>query len=252
MSDNIKDIAAAIAGRKGTGAKQKDPKAAKATDASATPPIRSKVVATGKAADSLNGTPSPAALREHRGLPAEVPQVDPRRKQRTEAQHRVMLDLVEDTIMRSLTDEKAAQELGIGTAELKRHQQAALDRFINNLQSQTTLHVYALYVLEQKSCMVELQNMINSYKTTNQHNAVVGAVKAKSEILDKIIGKGQDMGVIEKRAKRIEFIGSLDVRNMTELDIARQIMEQMKEINELVDEGIIDAELVDQPKAMTG
>jgi hypothetical protein len=253
MPDDVKNIAAAIAGRKTTVTGKPVPPSAKRPAASATRVVRSKVVTSPESDNTLNNqSVDPASLRESRGLPAQVPQVPEGKSQRTQAQYRQLLDMVQDTIMRGLTDEQASAELGLEMAELKRHQGAILDRFVTNLQQQTTFQVYAHYVLEQKSCIVELQQMINGFRSSKQHNAMVGAVKAKSEILDKIISKGQDMGIIEKRAKRIEFIGSLDVRNMTELDIAREIMVQMQQINELVDGGIIDAELVEEPKKLTG
>jgi len=238
------DIATAVASITRAPAKQSTPPAnADKKDAPKATPKRKKVV--------VDNTVRPHELRQARGLPAKVPQVEPDSKMRTAANHRVMLDLVQDTIMRGLTDEQATKELGIGLPEYRKLQTGVMDRLIEQLQKQTTFQVYAHYVLEQKSCVLELQKMIDGFKTSKQHNALVGAVKAKSEILDKIISKGQDMGVIEKRAKRIEFIGSLDVRNMTDLDIARSIMLEMQEINELVDEGIIDAEVV-EPKQLTG
>jgi len=238
------DIATAVAAITRVPAKASTPPAkADKKDAPKAKPKRKK--------DVVDNTVKPAELRQARGLPVKVPQVEIDSRMRTAANHRVMLDLVQDTIMRGLTDEQATRELGIGLPEYRKLQTGVMDRLIEQIQRQTTYQVYAHYVLEQKSCVLELQKMIDGFKTSKQHNAIVGAVKAKSEILDKIISKGQDMGVIEKRAKRIEFIGSLDVRNMTDVDIARSIMLEMQEINELVDEGIIDAKIV-EPAKLTG
>lgn len=205
-----------------------------------TTPTRTKVQQSAMSKQTAAQEPeTPEQLRQHRGLPAQVPQTNPKTKRRSEIDRRILLDLVQDSMVRGVSETQACIELNISLDELRKNQNKVIDDLVKDTHDSTALQVYAKYVMEQRGCVGELQVMINSFKTSKQHNALVGAVRAKSDILDKIVNKGQDMGLIDKRARRIEFIGQLDVRDLTEVEIARSIMSTIKDINELVAMGAV-------------
>ena len=181
-----------------------------------------------------------AEVRVDRGLPPEVPAVrETAGGKRTAADIRILRDMVRDCIVRGITVTQACEELAIGVDEFNKHAKFVIEDLIKFYHDNTAIQVYAHYVLEQRGCLRELQLLIDNFKHSNQQTALVGAIKAKSEILTKVLDKGQDMGIIDRKAKRIEFIGSLDVRNMSEIEIARSIMTTIQEIDELVNKGVV-------------
>lgn len=100
------------------------------------------------------------------------------------------------------TDEEVMTLLGISTVgrynELKRelYRQESAD-----LRNKTTEDVFLEYKWAQEKCMKDLDDAMKGIPE-NQPNALIGAIKAKSDIIDKILKTGQDIGVINKEPER--------------------------------------------------
>ena len=62
------------------------------------------------------------------------------------------------------------------------------------LQNSTTETIFLDYVLRQNQNIRDLDNVQKLFQGSRQFTALVGAVKAKAEILDKVIEKGQEFG----------------------------------------------------------
>lgn len=58
----------------------------------------------------------------------------------------------------------------------------------------------------------ELEELALAFKDSKQFSALVGAVKARSEILDKVIKTGQELGLIKRAAREIRLHGEVDIR----------------------------------------
>jgi len=98
------------------------------------------------------------------------------------------------------------------------------------------------YMVAQRGCISALEDVIALFKETKQGNALVGAVRAKSDILDKIIKRGDELGVLEKGKGKHSptIIGGINIEGLSEIDIAIRIKREMKEIDALVEGNIID------------
>lgn len=124
------------------------------------------------------------------------------KKSYSAAELRSLLYEMKLRVMEGDTDEEIMQLLGINTVgkynELKRelYRQETAD-----LRNKTTEDVFLEYKWAQEKCMMDLDEAMKGIPE-NQPNALVGAIKAKSDIIDKILKTGQDIGVINKEPEK--------------------------------------------------
>jgi len=115
--------------------------------------------------------------------------------------------------------------------EAKRH---LLETKSQAIKAMPNEHVYMEYVIEQRRNIKSLNDLITNLDDKKQYNALVGAIRLRSEILDRIVAKGQEFGVMFKRAERKEVVGGLLVADMSSDDLRKAIGAQVKMLGEFV------------------
>ncbi len=124
------------------------------------------------------------------------------KKSYTASELRTLLYEMKLRVMEGDSDEEIMTLLGVATVakynELKRelYRQEASD-----LQTKSTEEVFLDYKWAQEKCMKDLDDAMSGIPE-NQPNALIGAIKAKSDIIDKILKTGQDIGVINKEPEK--------------------------------------------------
>jgi hypothetical protein len=86
-------------------------------------------------------------------------------------------------------------------------------------------------MIDQMKNLKDLDGMIESFKTTKQYNAMVGAVRARSEILDKLIEKGQEFGLVHKMPDRKEIVAGILVADLTNKELKQMITAELSNLN---------------------
>lgn len=129
--------------------------------------------------------------------------------------------------------------------------------------SMTAAHRYYLYMLQQEQCVRDLDGFIQEaydsihnwnkaaklYGSPGAARKVLGAapsnqsailaIKAKSEILDRSIKMGQDMGIIQKRAKEVRVSGQLNLAALPTEQLKKELGKKLDQFQELVGKGSI-------------
>jgi len=100
------------------------------------------------------------------------------------------------------------------------------------LRKRSTEETYAVYIIEQRRCMNDLERVIEDYDKQKNVQAYVGAIKAKSEILDKIIKTGQDFGLIERAEEGRGFVAGQALIQMTHVEQKQYIIGELKALND--------------------
>jgi hypothetical protein len=106
-----------------------------------------------------------------------------------------------------------------------------LSRFYEQAEAgfkgKNNLRIFLDYSTRQVQLVRDLERLKQALEERNWKNgqAYVGAVKAQSEILDKMISTGQDLGLIQKIAEKFIMVGGTDVRDMD----MKQLMGAMEE-----------------------
>jgi len=86
------------------------------------------------------------------------------------------------------------------------------------LEGMTDREIYGEYVTRQTAILGDLKEIRDEFKDAEKPNqmAMLGCLRARSEIYDKILKVGQDMGFVRREPDRQEIGISAEVRAMSE------------------------------------
>jgi hypothetical protein len=127
--------------------------------------------------------------------------------------------------------EEAEENLGLMPGDYE----SLLSRFYEQAEagfkSKNNLRIFIDYCTRQSQLVRDLERLKQALEQRNWKNgqAYVGAVKAQSEILDKLISTGQELGLIQKIAEKFIMVGGMDVRDM---DMSQLMTSLEQEIND--------------------
>jgi len=126
-------------------------------------------------------------------------------------------------IVQGLDDREIMIKLGISNEMLEMAKKKMYEIHTDRLRTRTNDEVYIDYVAAQKRNIRDLNFLIKNLDEKSQYNALVGAIRLRSEIQDKIIYQGQELGIIKKQATRHEVVGKHLVVNMTSDQLRNEI-----------------------------
>lgn len=116
-----------------------------------------------------------------------------------------------------------------------------LDSKAEENKALTPEHAYVAYQVEQRRNIHDLNQLINHLDARRNHNAVVGAIRLRSDIVDKVLERGFEFGVIQKKQQNTSLgsgntfvIGGVDVRVLSAPQLQDAIKSQLNELSELV------------------
>jgi len=162
-----------------------------------------------------------------KGLPELQDNARIEKRKRDAAQYRAGVALLWDR-------ERILQETGWSLQRLM-----TVERYVNDedkhLASDLDPRIlWSKYRLRQLQAASELEDLIEIFKTSRQYNALVSAVKARSEVLDKIIKTGQELGVISRAAREVNLRSQIDVRSMSVSELRVHLRQEVEELSRLV------------------
>ena len=146
---------------------------------------------------------------------------------RTKAGQRLLMAQIAVCIAESKTLEETCDELDIRHQEYTKYKDVLYKRQETQISGKTELEIYTDYVLKQTKLIRDLEMLKKRFGLSKQYNALVGAVKTQSDILDRIITRGQDLGIINKTPDSINIIAGIDVRSMSDVQIRHRIEEEI-------------------------
>lgn len=185
---------------------------------------------------------SETSCRRPEGVVRPVSSVRPIQKQQwgdtvahlTKAQLAEAIQAIYSGYIEGLTDEEQAAKMGLEAEEFQRLRTAMFDSKAEEVRAKPTEHVYVQYIIDQAKNIKDLTEMINDFKNTRQHTAMVAAVKARSDIHDKLIKKGQEFGFIRQDPKTGDLgLGKL-LGDMSNKQLRVAITAELRTLNDLV------------------
>ena len=133
------------------------------------------------------------------------------------------------------TDVEAQAELDVSPAKYANLRKALLESEADRLRETPTEHTYVEYCLAQTACIRDLTEIADEAKKQKNMNGLIGAVRARSDIIDKIIKKGQEFGVLEKKAEEKRIVAGIVVAQLSNVELKVAITSQIAELNKLVE-----------------
>lgn len=99
-----------------------------------------------------------------------------------------------------------------------------------SMYAKTPEEVYLDYKWKTLQCVEDIDRMIEQFHTSKQYNAFVGAIRTKSDLLDKIIKTGQDMGMVKKAAASKLVIHGVALHQMDNADLRHAIVKETQQL----------------------
>jgi hypothetical protein len=147
-------------------------------------------------------------------------------------------------LVEGVSDEDARSRMCLDLAtyhKVKTHMLDGKAREIRNLPPE---HVYVQYVLDQAQNIRTLTHQLERFEATKQYNAMVGAIRLRADLYDRILAKGQECGVIDKQPERHEVIAGIVVADLNNRQLRGHLRRELKAITEMM-EGYGDVPFLD-------
>jgi hypothetical protein len=94
--------------------------------------------------------------------------------------------------------------------------------------SMGTAHRYYIYMLRQEQFIRELDQFTRIHMEDDpRKSGVVGAIKAKAQLVENMMKMGQELGIISKRAKEIRVLGEINLVALPNEEIQQLYEERM-------------------------
>lgn len=132
-----------------------------------------------------------------------------------------------------LSDLQCAEEMTLCETDynaLKREMYAA-DKL--EMSAKNSEEVFIDYRMRQEGCIKDLETMVKTFKETKQYNAMVGAVRAKSDIIDKIVARGQEFGVLEKVPEKKLVVAGVLVAGLSNDELRATVAKESMGMSEM-------------------
>lgn len=143
-----------------------------------------------------------------------------------------------------LDEGETTQRLGLPWEEMLELKRRFYDNEAEILRNRSTEHSFVRYVVEQRQCLHDLESVISDYQTQKNVAAYVGAVRAKSDIMDRILKTGVDLGLIDRVQEGKGYAAGEAIKGMPNVELRQYIVAEMRVFNEWMlrfgDQGIVD------------
>lgn len=149
-----------------------------------------------------------------------------------------------DALTRGEDEADLMNEFNLTVAEYDSLKSALFEDKSEELRTRPTEHTYVQYVIDQMINVKDLTEIIDNHKDAKTVSAAVSAIKVRSDIVNQVIAKGQECGVIHREADKKEIVNA--VANLTSADLKKALVKELafaqKVMKEFGDMAIIDIE----------
>lgn len=148
-------------------------------------------------------------------------------RKRDAAQYRAGVALLWDR-------ERILQETGWSLQRL-----IGVERFVRDEDKRTVDRldprtIFAEYRIQQLQAATELADFAEVFRRTGNTTSLVAAIKARSDVLDRIVRMGQELGVIKRAAREVRVDGHIDFKSMSVKELRIHLEREVSEVRELL------------------
>lgn len=136
------------------------------------------------------------------------------------------------------TLDEVSAELGVDAEAIQALYSKMLDHQAEQIRSRSVEHTYVLYLLNQTANIRDLTAVIDNFMNdSKQINAVVGAARARSDIYDKLMARGQECGLIPKQPEQSTLIMGVAIDRLSNKELQGMVIDAAKSVGSLVEHG---------------
>lgn len=143
-----------------------------------------------------------------------------------------------------LEDHEVRERMGLTADEYSKMRREAFQFEAEKVRRKSNEEIYVEYVINQARCIKDLADVAKEFEKRKNHAALVSAIRARSEIHDKIIKLGQEFGIVTKTPEQTEHTVKMLVANLATPELKDLVRSELRNLGalskELSDGGILD------------
>jgi hypothetical protein len=148
-----------------------------------------------------------------------------------------LAELAYDSLTSGVSAEDVRDTLALSEEDFKQCLVRMFEVQAEAVRTRPTEHVYVQYVIDQLRNIVDLTDIISDFKNTKQHSAIVSAIKARSDIQDKILMKGQEFGIIvPSPVSGRSLVAGMVIEELSNKQLKKTILRELKAASEAMDD----------------
>lgn len=126
-----------------------------------------------------------------------------------------------------------AGDLDLGKAEYRKLKSRIYDQEVDNFIGKSAEEQYIDYCFEQRKCLNDLDEMIKG--SPNNHNAMVGAIRAKSQIMEAMHKMGVSSGVIKQDTSFDREIAGIRMSDLDTKEMRDFLKNELRQLQHIID-----------------
>lgn len=95
--------------------------------------------------------------------------------------------------------------------------------------------IFAVYTRQQQLCMKELEDLAMVFKKSKQFSSLVNAVKTRSDILERVVKMGQELGIIKRTPREVNISGKVDLNDMSAAQLRVYVKDEMRQMSAMLE-----------------
>jgi len=139
-----------------------------------------------------------------------------------------------DQMLEGASEAKVAEDYGWDAETLASVRRIMFEAQTSQLRGMSREDHFVEYRLNQGKNLKDLGDLIKNLDKSKQYNALVGALRLRADIHDRLVAKGQEFGIIKKEPERKELVGGLLVGDMGTDAVRGLLMEKLGSLEKLM------------------
>jgi hypothetical protein len=133
------------------------------------------------------------------------------------------------------TDRYIRKQLDLDREEFEACKRFMLEDKSEKIRQQPREHYFIEYETEQRRNIKDLDGLIRNLDANSQYNALVGAIRLRSDITDKIVNRAQEFGLVKKEAAETKLtVGGVVVAQLDAAGLRKAIVDNTRGLSELM------------------
>lgn len=132
------------------------------------------------------------------------------------------------------TEEEIMKDLGITADDFAVAKNVLLETKGEQEERLSPRARFARYLIEQERNIVDLNDLVNNLNSKSQYSAIIGAIRMRAEIADKVISTGQTLGIITKEPDKKLLLNGLALADMKEKDLRQGVLEAIGGLSKMI------------------
>lgn len=131
---------------------------------------------------------------------------------------------IHELMIEGNTDGDIIDELGITAQDFAIGKKFLLTNIGDAEELKTSKERFAEYLIQAQRNTAELDDLVTNLNSKTQYNVILGAIRLRAELQDRIIATGQTLGVIDKEPERKVLVGGIAVGELPDKELRKGVV----------------------------